>query len=334
MASTAKRPWYMFYPLAGMILLSLVWCGYWFIAFSGAKELIRAKRLEFAGQGMALACARESWGGFPFRFEFQCETANLQFIHEAEIHNVQTTKVLAIAQAYNPLHVIVLVDGPASIDRTTIIHDRALISATVSLNQDWDASLEAASVNAQGLFTAGQLKLFARKVNGRLDLAASTSELTVIQPDNPPITVSSAELVGQTSAALLTGQRLAGQTLDISSLKISQGPVEFAATGAVSLDPQHRLAGKLSSQTNDLDGVMKFIEPILALNEQDSATIRNSRDPDRQRSRDEHHKGGFRRKGWRALLGLDQTRQTSRRCISGAWDRGRNPAPPFPGPPR
>ena len=81
MASTAKRPWYMFYPLAGMILLSLVWCGYWFIAFSGAKELIQAKRLEFAGQGMELTCARESWGGFPFRFEFQCETAKLQFIH-------------------------------------------------------------------------------------------------------------------------------------------------------------------------------------------------------------------------------------------------------------
>ena len=49
----------------------------------------------------------------------------------------------------------------------------------------------------------------------------------------------------------------------------------FAATGTVSLDAQHRLAGKLSSQTNDLDGVMKFIEPILALNEQDSAAIKN-----------------------------------------------------------
>ena len=108
-----------------------------------------------------------------------------------------------MAQAYNPLHVILLVDGPTSIDRTTVIHQRALLSVTVSLNQDWDASLEAASVNAQGLFTAGQLKLFARKINSRLDLAADTKELTVIQPDNPPVTVSSAELVGQTSAALL-----------------------------------------------------------------------------------------------------------------------------------
>ena len=265
----------MFYPLAGMILLSIVWCGYWFIAFSGAKELIQAKRMEFTGQGMELACARETWGGFPFRFEFQCETAKLQLIHDNENYTVQTTKVLAIAQAYNPLHVILLVDGPTSIDRTTVIHDRALISVTVGLDKDWDASLEAASINAQDLFTAGQLKLFARKINGKLELAADTKELTVIQPENPPIIVSSAELVGQTNASLLTQQRLAGQSLEISVLKISQGPVDFAATGTVSLDPQHRLAGKLSSQTNDIDGVMKFIEPIFALNEQDSTTIKN-----------------------------------------------------------
>lgn len=265
----------MFYPLAGMILLSLVWCGYWFIAFSGAKELIQAKRLEFAGRGMELACARENWGGFPFRFEFQCKTAKLQFIHGNETYNVKTTKFLAVAQAYNPLHVILLVDGPTSIDRTTVSHDRALISVTINLSQDWDASLEAAGVNAQDLFTAGQLKLFARKINGRLDLAASTKELKVVQPENSPITVSSAELVGQTSASLLTERRLAGQSLEISSLKISQGPVDFAATGTASLDAQHRLSGKLSSQTNDIDGVMKFIEPIFALNEQDSATIKN-----------------------------------------------------------
>jgi len=199
----------------------------------------------------------------------------LQFIHGSQTYGVQTSKILAIAQAYNPLHVIVLIDGPTSIDQTAVIHDRAMMSVTAGLDQDWDASLETASVTAQGLFTAGQLKLFARRLNGRLDLAANTKELTVIQPDIPPIIVSSAELVGQTSASLLTQRRLAGHTLDISALKISQGPVELAATGTVSLDPQHRLAGKLSSQTNDIDGVMKFIEPVFALNEQDSTTIKN-----------------------------------------------------------
>src|SRR5687767_4168190 len=89
MASLAKRPWYMFYPLTGMILLSLVWCGYWFIAFSGAREFVRAQRQEFAGSGMELVCAHESWGGFPFRFEFQCGTATLQFTHDNENYKIQ-----------------------------------------------------------------------------------------------------------------------------------------------------------------------------------------------------------------------------------------------------
>jgi hypothetical protein len=258
-----------------MLLLSFIWCGYWFIGFSGAKELIQARRLEFAGQGMELTCARESWGGFPFRFEFQCDIASLQLAHGDQTYKIQSTKILAVAQAYNPLHVILLVDGPTSIDQIAVIHERALISVTVNLAKDWDASLDAPNVNAQGLFTAAHLNLFARKINGRLDLAANTKELTVIQPENSPIIVSSAELVGQTSAALLTQRRLAGQSLEISTLKISQGPVDFAATGTVSLDPQHRLTGKLSSQTNDIDGTMKFIEPIFALNEQDSTTIKN-----------------------------------------------------------
>lgn len=270
----------MFYPLAGMLLLAALWCGYWFIAFTEAKELVQAKRLEMKSRGLQLHCATESWGGFPFRFEFQCEKTTVQFTYGQETYALQSAGMLAVAQAYNPLRILLLIDGPTSVGRAgknaaTILHERALLAAKVGLDQNWDASLEAAGVSAQGLFTAGQLKLFARKINGRLDLAANTRELTVIQPENPPIIVSSAELVGQTSAALLTQRRLAGQPLEISSLKISQGPVEFAATGTVSIDPQNRLAGKLSSQTNDLDGVMKFIEPIFALNEQDSATIKN-----------------------------------------------------------
>jgi hypothetical protein len=278
MASSAKRPWYMFYPLTGMILLSIVWCGYWFIAFSGAKELVRAKRLEFVGRGMELNCASESWGGFPFRFEFQCETATLQFIHGNQNYNIQSTKILALAQAYNPLHVLLLVNGPTSIDQTTVIHERALISVKIGLDKDWDASLETASVNAHGLFTAAKLKLFARKINERLDLAANAEELAIFAPENSAITVSRAEVVGQTSAAYLEqpfDAAVAAEAFEISSLRISQGPVDFSANGKIFLDPQHRLAGKLSSQTNDVDGVMKFIAPIFALSEEDSATIKN-----------------------------------------------------------
>ena len=158
-----------------------------------------------------------------------------------------------------------------------------------------------------------------------------------MQPENSPITISRAELVGQTSAALLTqplDAAAAGQPLEISSLKISQGPVDFAATGTVFLDPQHRLAGRLSSQTNDIDGVMKFIAPIFALNEQDSATIKNlvtltGSDPATKTT-----KADFIAREGALYWGLIKLADLAHRSISGAWDRGRNPAPRFPGLPR
>jgi hypothetical protein len=271
----------MFYPLAGMLLLSALWCGYWFIAFMGAKELVQAKRLEFANKGLQLNCAPESWGGFPFRFEFQCEAASLQLTKANETINFQSMKILAVAQAYNPFHVLLLIDGPSVINGIELTHERTLISVTVNAAGNLDVSSEAAKVNAQGLFSAAQLNFYGRKINGKLDLAADAERLTILAPGNPPISIAKAAIIAQTSANLLSQPSpldhafATGEPLEISSLKISQGPVHFSAQGKIFLDPQRRLAGKLSSQTNDIDGLMKFIAPIFALNEEDSAAIRN-----------------------------------------------------------
>ena len=127
------------------------------------------------------------------------------------------------------------------------------------------------------LFSAGQLNFYGRKINGKLDLAANTEELTVLDP-NLPISITKAAIVAQTNASLLKqpyDAAATGEPLEISSLKISQGPVDLTAQGKIFLDPQHRLAGKLSSQTNDIDGLMKLIAPLLALNDEDSAAIKN-----------------------------------------------------------
>ena len=139
-------------------------------------------------------------------------------------------------------------------------------------------SSEAAGVNASGLFSTDQLKLLARKTNGRLDLAANAETLIVPIPDHSITSISHAEIVAQTGASLLA-QPFHGPTveqpLEIKSLKISQGPVDFAAQGKIFLNPQHRLAGRMSSQTNDIDWLMPIIAPIFSLNEQDSVSIKN-----------------------------------------------------------
>ena len=267
----------MFYPLIGVILLSALWCGYWFIAFLGAKELVQAKRFELKSQGLQLDCANESWGGFPFRFEFQCDAASLQFTNANETIKFQSMKILAVAQAYNPFHVLLLIDGPSSVNGVALTHERALASVTVSGAGNLDVSSEAAKVNAKGLFSADQLNFYGRKINGKLDLAANTEGLIILDP-GLPISITKAAIIAQTSASLLNHPYDAvatGEPLEISSLKISHGPVDLSAQGKIFLDPEHRLAGKLSSQTNNIDGLMKFIAPIFALKEEGSAAIKN-----------------------------------------------------------
>lgn len=271
----------MFYPLIGIILLSAIWCGYWYIAFTGAKELVQTKRLEFANKGLQLDCAQESWGGFPFRFEFQCATASLQFTNANETYDMQSMKILAVAQVYNPFHVLLLIDGPSSVNRVELTHERALISVTINGVNDWDISSEMAKVNAQGLFSAAQLNFYGRKISDKLDLAANAERLTILGSDNSITPITKAELVVKTSASFLQQPSpldyaaATGEPLEINSLKISQGPVDFAAQGKIFLDPQHRLAGKLSSQTNDIDGLLKFIAPIFMLTDEDSTAIKN-----------------------------------------------------------
>ena len=113
---------------------------------------------------------------FPFRFEFQCEAASLQFTTANETIGFQSIKILAVAQAYNPLHVLLLIDGPSAVNGVELTHERALISVTVDGTGNLDVSSEAAKINAQGLFSAAQLNFYGRKINGKLDLAANTEQ--------------------------------------------------------------------------------------------------------------------------------------------------------------
>ena len=286
MTSPAKRPWHMFYPLAGIILLCLVWSGYWYVAFNSTKELTQSKRQELRGIGLELTCAQESWGGFPFRFEFQCEAASLSYIHNNETLNLQSTKIVAVAQAYNPAHILLLIDGPtlltkAKTDIATLAHERALISITFNHQGEWDVSSEVAKVNAQGLFSAASLNFYARQIKDKLDLAANAERLVILGPNNSLNPITKAEVIAHTSAAFLNTQSpldyaaSTSEPLTISALKISTGPVNFDAQGEVFLDSNHRLNGKLSSQTNDIDGLLNFITPIFELKGKDKAAMKS-----------------------------------------------------------
>ena len=50
-----------------------------------------------------------------------------------------------VMQAYNPFHIIGLVDGPTSVNGKTLAHDKARSSLLYDLQGNWDAAANAAA---------------------------------------------------------------------------------------------------------------------------------------------------------------------------------------------
>jgi hypothetical protein len=269
--TAAKRPWYMFYPLGAMLLLCVAWSGYWFMASSNARKLIASQRVELRKKGVELTCGKESWGGFPFRFEYACDGVSLN----APKANIKISKIRGVAQAYNPFHILLLVDGPSTFSPAgsspvTVAHDRALISILYDTKGNWDVSSEFAGLRSESLFSSTSLKLFVRSTDGKIDLAGNADGLSVSAPNNQHSNFDHAEIL---AAADATSPYDAA--VELKSLKVSAGNVSFDGQGNFQLEDKHLVTGKLVTQTNNIDGLLAVIAPFFAMNEQDKTAMKS-----------------------------------------------------------
>src|SRR5690348_755451 len=118
----------MLLPMLAVLALAIVWSGYWVLAISSGKRIAAAKRAELQQQGLSLACREETWGGYPFRFEFHCEAPVLVLARGVK---VASSSMRAVTMAYNPWHVLILIAGPTTLDmptlgQTSVQHGRAV----------------------------------------------------------------------------------------------------------------------------------------------------------------------------------------------------------------
>lgn len=103
------RPWRMLLPLLVVLVLAAAWSVYWLVAASAARNTFD-ERMAFATErGQRLDCASEDWGGYPFRFEFTCDKP---VVTDKALGVLSSGRLRAVAMAYNPWHVLLLVDGP------------------------------------------------------------------------------------------------------------------------------------------------------------------------------------------------------------------------------
>ena len=268
MPNLAPHPWRMFLPLAIVLFLAAIWSGYWFIASGIAQDRLAAAREKLTAEGLTLSCVKEAWGGYPFHFEFSCSSP---VVSQAGQIQLRSANILLVALAYAPWQVAALVDGPTVLSgqgqkETKITHQRAL--AAVTFDKAWQPSLSAEipAVSYGTLGKAGKLMLFTRpSATGGNDIAIETSGVTYTPADKPPISVD---------AGSLQGTLQTDNSFKIDRIEFQQGPLRYWGSGMLALDVQHRIAGQIDTETNDIQKLLDIAGPQLGLSDGKLANLR------------------------------------------------------------
>ena len=131
------------WPLAILFALAGAWSIYWYIASEKAKESF-ARYIEKNRQdGIEIVCDDAAWGGFPYRFELNCTSLSAHGERGGIELDFSGRAVRAVALAYDPMHLIIEIDGPFSFTgedrigaRTEINSDGKPLRASLKIKLD------------------------------------------------------------------------------------------------------------------------------------------------------------------------------------------------------
>ena len=268
MPNAAPRPWRMFLPLGLVLVLALLWTIYWLVASGTVKDRFSQERAALAAQGMTLACTQESWAGYPFHFEFTCNSPVLTYGNKAEI---RFARLLLVALAYAPSQVAALIDGPttisgAGIAPVSVVHQRALAAVTAGKNGQFSLSAELPAASVTGVGDAKKLLLFTRPSSvAGTDIALQLTDVTYLPPGRPPIHVDDGTLQGTLQA---------DQSFKIDRFELHQGQLVYWGSGTLALDAQRRVSGQVNTETNDAKALLAVAGPQLGLSDSKLASLR------------------------------------------------------------
>ncbi|ACL59314.1 DUF2125 domain-containing protein [Methylobacterium nodulans] len=277
----------LFAPFILLVLVAALWSAGWVWVRGRAEEAVDQWFAREAQAGRSWTCSDRSLGGYPFRLELRC--AALRFARSDVTFSVGP--VVAVAQIYQPRHVIVEADGPFHVEQEGKVGDVTwrLLEASLHLT---DGGFQRASLVTDDLrgqvtgvevpgaagqpiaFTAEHLELHARPTPGRfesdgaVDLSARVTQATLplldpilggTEPADLGLDATASRAAGLRTRPLaeeLERWRLAGGSVALTRLSAEKGRSRLQAQGTLALDESHRLAGQLDVRTAGLDAVI------------------------------------------------------------------------------
>lgn len=283
-SGSSPRTWLIVVPTAGMVVLAVLWSAFWYYASGQAETAVASWRAHEGEAGRTYDCGQASFGGFPFRIEYNC--ADPAVDDRGAALSLRARNLAAVAQVWDPTLVIGEVTGPLTVaplgNAPTAIIDWSLAQASLRARPgtldrlsivldepNLATALPGGTRAAEALVKARHAEFHARFASDSvpnhpvLDLALDVSQVTA------PALVTAlgapfGALAGQTTdgmvVAVLRGaddlsqkpmaERLrafqaAGGQLDITNARFTQGDLIATATGTLGLAPRGTLSGEL-----------------------------------------------------------------------------------------
>ena len=278
-----------------VVLLVLVdvliggWCAFWYVAAGKAQTALEGWRAREAKSGRLYQCGKESVGGFPFRFEFACQSATALFENSRPPIKAELGGVLVVSQVYQPTLLISEFQGPLTIASPgkppELTMNWALFQSSVrgtpaapervSLVFD-KPSLDALNGSApHPLLRAEHLELHGRLLEGLVSdhpvLEVAVRTRGAFAPGVPALAAQPVDAVFDTVFRGLTDfapkpwserfREIAANNgrIEITEARAVQGETLAVGTGNLSISASGRLQGQLDLTVAGLEPFLKSI---------------------------------------------------------------------------
>lgn len=278
---------WLYGPTILLILLAVGWSAGWFYLRDKAVETLDRQIAREGAMGRNWTCANRSIGGFPFRYELNCEPLLLR---NGPV-SFQFGKTSFISQVYDPKHVIIVSSGPlrAGDGTMSIAADWQALEASIILDgtrpEQISVSLTKPSFTVTDhtltepvAFSSDGADFHLRPTPGSpetdnsFDLAFNSAGtvipmLNAWMGDNEPVDISSEitvtkfeALKGRSIPEVLEAWRSGGGLLKIEKLHTMKGLRALNFRGYGGIDLLHRAEAKLElSQANYSDLMARLL---------------------------------------------------------------------------
>ncbi|HEX3710335.1 MAG TPA: DUF2125 domain-containing protein [Pseudolabrys sp.] len=279
------------------------WAWLWHYAAGRTQTVIEGWRVREAKAGRFYACGAQTIGGFPFRFEVNCNKALVQLPHGQPPVEIKAAGALIAAQVYEPTVLTGEFRGPLTIADpgqppsfiANWTRGGASVSGTPVSPESVSLTFDDAALNR---IIGGQQQNYLRakhvEIDGRM-IAGSAAHNPVIEvalklaaTSAPGLHPAAATPIDADITWVLRGLRdfapkpwreryrelqAAGGRIDITQARVKQGPTLAVGKGTLSLNANGRLEGQLQVT---VAGLEPFLTAIGA-----QKAVQTSRDMDK-----------------------------------------------------